>query len=174
MFQASEFHARSGRRVRMGEDGTVMFDGANGYLSPQTAMDAEEFMQAKRDADLARWRWPVNPDFVVYKRAEAGVLVVDERDGNNWYYSPYDVNRAGLPYDAACAYWEAHPHRAWEDAQSGDIWQLTRARESEVCRVVEIGDELRFQILVPSGPLRSYRVDSDAITAGELIGRVVS
>ena len=65
VFGAPGFRARSGRTVSARSDGSVMFDHANGYLSPASVMDAEEFFQARRDAELGRWRYPLEPDCLV-------------------------------------------------------------------------------------------------------------
>lgn len=110
-------------------DGSVMFDHANGYLSPASVMDAEEFFQAKRDAELGRWRWPENPDYVVYVDGDR-VAVVDERNGDRTHYlrslcasTPAPIAPDGH-HAAAHAYYEAHPERPAAEAKVGEIWEL--------------------------------------------------
>ena len=131
VFGAPEFRARSGRTVSARSDGSVMFDHANGYLSPASVMDAEEFFQAKRDADLGRWRWPENPDYVVYRGRDDDdtVVVIDERNGSNAVYdrgdSDSEFERWKSHHDAAFAYFEAHPERKpWHAPDAGDHWAL--------------------------------------------------
>ena len=133
MFQEkSQFQARSGRTIKVGEDGTLIFDHVHGYLDPDSAMDAEEYHQAKRDAELGRWRYPLDPDFVVHAEGDR-IAVVNERDGFIVNYTRGDAVVPESPRQIAAhkvrvAYFEAHPERKpWEDAQDGDIWALTGA-----------------------------------------------
>lgn len=127
VFGAPEWRARSGRTIKPLEDGTITFQGSHGYLAPLTAMDAEEFFQAKRDADLGRWRYPLDPDLVVY--AEDGrARVLFEPGGGSFVWSRESAQTAaGSPQrDAALAYFEAHPERKpWEDAQPEEGWVIT-------------------------------------------------
>ena len=120
MFQEkSQFQARSGRTIKVGEDGTLIFDHVHGYLDPDSAMDAEEWAQAKHDADLGRWRWPENPTFVVYVIGRSGdvVNVMNEQNGMSAQFSRNEMTFFGLPIEtddpnysgAAHAYFEAHP-----------------------------------------------------------------
>jgi hypothetical protein len=128
-----KFQAHSGRTVRVGDDGTVMFDKANGYLSPESAMDAEEFFQAKRDRELGRWRDPLNPDYVVYLvPSDDMVRVLDERDGMQITALRADVrgfepsgSTRGL-FKVAWNFFDAHPVRQpWDDAKPGEIWAVS-------------------------------------------------
>lgn len=133
VFGAPDFKARSGRTVRSNEDGSISFQGGNGYIGPGLSFDAEEFFQAKRDAELGRWRWPENPDFVAWasrRSNEKDVTVLDESDGYVGYFTRADVederSGEGLIRRAARAYFEAHPERRpWEDAKSGEAWVFT-------------------------------------------------
>lgn len=128
VFGAPEFRARSGRTVTARSDGSVLFDHVNGYLSPWSVMDAEEFFQAKRDEDLGRWRWPENPQYVVYPASGYGhyVRVLNEKDAflDVVYRDGQGADRAGAG-EAARAYFEAHPERKpWEEAEPGEVWAL--------------------------------------------------
>lgn len=125
MFQEqNRFQARSGRTIKVGEDGSLIFDHVNGYLGTDSVFDAEEYFQAKRDAELGRWRWPENPHYVVYADGDRAV-VVDERNGDRTHYlrtlcegSPAEVSADGL-HAAVHAYFEAHPDGTpdWADAE---------------------------------------------------------
>jgi hypothetical protein len=104
-----------------------MFDHANGYLSPASAMDAEEFFQAKRDAELGRWRSPLHPDYVVYLIGYEA-LVIGEHVGLSQRFerSAVDAASSRVPEQVAAAYFEAHPERKpWHDAKPGEVWLLT-------------------------------------------------
>ncbi|WP_136057290.1 hypothetical protein [Microbacterium sp. K24] len=91
-----------------------------------TAAKAEAIVEwglAKRDAEIGRWRWAENPNFVVYPH-ERGVVVVDEKAGTNGYYQRGEYTRSP-DADAAHAYFEAHPEpKPWEDAKPGESWKL--------------------------------------------------
>lgn len=122
-----DFRARSGRLVRLWPDGSLHFHRGNGYLGADEVFDAEEFFQAKRDAELGRWRYPLDPDLVVY--AEDGrARVLFEPGGGSFVWSRESAkNAAGSPQrDAALAYFEAHPERKpWQDAQPEEGWVVT-------------------------------------------------
>lgn len=128
VFGARGFKARSGRTVKPQEDGSIRFGLGLGYLGRYEAMDAEEYFQAKRDAELGRWRSPVDPHLVMYVEPGDSVLVVDEQTGDHKAFTraeAYEIE--GLAYRrAARAYFEAHPEREpWEDAQPAEVWALT-------------------------------------------------
>ena len=139
VFGAPEFKARSGRMVKVGEDGSLSIDHMRGYLSPEVVMDVEEWAQAKRDFELGRWRWPANPQWIVYPRrpgfvpyGDADLLVINEVDGSAMEYVATDddgtcyTGREEPAAEAARAYFEAHPERKpWEDAKPGEVWVLT-------------------------------------------------
>lgn len=142
VFGAPEWKARSGRLVKPREDGTILFGRVNGHLDKPSAMDAEEYFQAKRDAELGRWRWPENPEWIVYPardgyKGECDLLVVNETWGAAAEYtraeddgSPCSASDASR---AARAYFEAHPVKVWENGiyigastrpESAQIWKL--------------------------------------------------
>lgn len=127
------FKAASGREVKPGEDGSLTIGKVIGYLSREAAYDAEEYFQWKRDAELGRWRWPANPDWVAIEgdrdRDGRTVVVVNERTlDRSWFNervrdTPSDADAA---HQAGRAYFEAHPERKpWEDAEAGEVWVLT-------------------------------------------------
>lgn len=123
-----EFKARSGRTVRMLERGDVAFDHANGYLAASAVFDAEEFFQAKRDAELGRWRDPLNPDYVVSRWGDAPeeIRVFHEPTAR---YEDFTRDKAVLsdwiPSSVAFRYFAEHPKKPWHDAEPGDVWVLT-------------------------------------------------
>lgn len=148
VFGAPEWRAWSGRVIKPLEDGTITFAGSHGYLAPRTAMDAEEYFQAKRDEELGRWRWPENPGYVVY--APVGyshyVRVLDERSAIlEVIHREHLEGRGSLMAQAARAYFAAHPDRKpWEEAQVGDFWVVHHMGMRETCRVDDSSGVIRF------------------------------
>lgn len=118
------FKAASGREVRPNEDGSIMFGRAIGYLQREAVIDAEEYFQAKRDAELGWWRWPENPNYIV--RPLAGqALVINERTGRSHVFGRDDDSGEWALADAAEAYFKAHPEpKPWHDAKPGEVWLI--------------------------------------------------
>lgn len=88
-----------------------------------------EFFRAERDEELGRWRWPENPDYVVYRDGTSR-RIVRESDGKSFSASLHDRKVMTTYLDswigAARAYDEAHPERKpWHDAKEGEVWLLT-------------------------------------------------
>lgn len=120
---APEFKARSGRTVKVGEDGSLSIDHKRGYLSPEVVMDVEEWAQAKRDTELGRWRWPENPDYVVMDAGLGFAKILHEptMETSTWESQWRDTRSASD--EAGVAYFEAHPERKpWERAEPGEVW----------------------------------------------------
>lgn len=168
---APEFRARSGRKVQIRDNGTVTFDHANGYLSPETAMDAEEFFQHQRDLERGWWRWPENPTCVV-KEGEPNdfgrgrtVYVFDEQSFDRFHFNERVREADGgttIAHRAARAYFEAHPDRKpWHDAKPEEVWVLTHVKGEVGAFVV---DGHRFV----SGSW-SFPIDGESITEGRCI-----
>lgn len=128
---APGFRARSGRIVQVRDNGTVTFDHANGYLSPETAMDAEEFFQHQRDLELGRWRWPQNPDYVVMDAGLGFAKILHEpsMETTTWERGWRDTR--SISDEAGVAYFEAHPQRPAAEAKIGEVWELTLDDGSE-------------------------------------------
>ena len=132
---APEFRARSGRTVRSKADGSVVFDHVNGYLGPEQVFDAEEFFQARRDAELGRWRCLTDPDWVAAEgvRTVDGrtVVVVNERTLDRFWFNERvrdTATKADVAHRVGRAYFEAHPERKpWEEAERGEAWKLREA-----------------------------------------------
>jgi hypothetical protein len=143
-------------------------------VSETTAV--REFFQARRDEELGRWRWPENPDYVVYPHVNVAVRVIDERSAvAETLYRVGDERQpllaTGGGMDAARAYFEAHPERKpWEGAKPGEIWVLTLE-----------GDEVAYQCTSSSaghvyfnGADDTIELDSTMITAARRIWPEVS
>lgn len=134
--------------VRTAEDGDRLTvhvgqaynDETRGGTSTAYLIDAQvhalrEYFQHERDTELGRWRWPENPDHVVYppeqvEGGDGGVWVLCESDpGSIRYASPgpeaWPSNEAYYAR-AARAYFDAHPEpKPWHDARFGEVWALT-------------------------------------------------
>ncbi|PRB08796.1 hypothetical protein [Microbacterium sp. MYb64] len=123
----TEFKAASGRTINIADDGSLLFGRANGYLSRETAFDAEEYFRAKRDEELGRWRWPINPQFVVYREEDGVFTVLKETTGLALMATREGVDEFDDTFAAAArAYFEAHPERKpWEDAKPWEVWVVT-------------------------------------------------
>lgn len=136
-----ELKARSGREVKVFDNGHVAFDHGKGYLDAGSVMDAEEYFQAKHDEDLGRWRWPENPDYVVYPIGHySGCTALCESTGVSKTYITRDsvVGDGSYLAPAARAFLEAHPVRTlWDDAKVGEIWAVTLNGREEPCRVIQ-------------------------------------
>lgn len=71
-----------------------------------------EFFQAEADERLGRWRWPENPQWVLYPDDDGDVIALDESTGESFGFltrASVDQfpNSQGSP--AARAYFKAHP-----------------------------------------------------------------
>lgn len=92
-----------------------------------------EFFQHERDEELGRWRWPENPDFVVYldgHPSRRSVTIFVEKTGGIAIGMREDF-LAATPDDghdfraAARAYFEAHPApKPWHEATDGHLWLI--------------------------------------------------
>ena len=124
---------------------------------------------ALRDAELGRWRWPENPDYVVYPIGDGdGVLAASERSGRSLQVSrrPESFHHrtprgASDLARAASAYFEAHPaSKPWQCAKEGEGWVVTIGGEERLATVQEsyfwIGSE-------------AYRQFGDDVTAARKV-----
>lgn len=125
-----EFTASNGAKVRygpLGEMEVVPPKDAPLWLPVSKTKAIREFFQAERDAELGRWRWPEDLDYVVYA-VDSGWFVLNEQTGATKHYGYRDHAQVGnsLLSQAARAYFEAHPEpKPWEDAKPGEVWELT-------------------------------------------------
>lgn len=130
-----------------------------------------EFFQHERDEELGRWRWPDNPQYVVYPRGDSGVRVLDEGSGIG---SARLIHRNGDPdnptaeYQAAYAYFGAHPERKpWHSAKPGEIWVLTIDDSEQVVSAVQQYEKDFNPISHPI--YATFANGSERITAGRRI-----
>lgn len=129
-----------------------------------------EFFQHERDKELGRWRWPENPDYVVYPSDDGGCTVFHEVTSGFIFFSDRTlVKGTSEKHRAARAYFEAHSEpKPWELAKPGEVWVLTISNRGEM----EGNDAFE----VTKGLIRfystiwgNYDLDSECIIAGRRI-----
>ncbi len=138
------FKASNGVPVRRTTAGTLSFTrngewdlGALTGISASQEEALREFFQYERDQELGRWRWPENPNHVVYpKKASVvephpGFRVVHEPTGRSRDVAAIDTpefrdNASLTRFGAAAkAYAAAHPEpKPWHEAVEGEVWLL--------------------------------------------------
>lgn len=123
------FEASNGIVVRSSDTGVYMDKVEAGTrLYPAEAHALREFFQRERDEELGRWRWPEHPEYVVYA-GRSPILILNELTGDTLRARPEDGHTDtghGTIYNAAAAYFEAHPERKpWEGAKPGEVWAVT-------------------------------------------------
>lgn len=154
--------ARNGLQVKQAESGGVEV-GKPGYLdytTPAATFALEEFFQAKRDAELGRWRWPENPDYVVYP-VEDGYQVLRESNGVSEFRNGIYVH--DMEGEAAQACRDTHPRpKAWHGAEYGEVWAVTDTSGEQLYKVTRGG---RFEQVSGSGGSLSMPITHSSITA---------
>lgn len=90
----------------------------------------DEYLQHKRDERLGRWRWPANPDYVVYPNDNGSATVVQESSPTAaltfWENLRHASVTSGAYMDAARAYFCTHPEpKPWHEAKPGEVWELS-------------------------------------------------
>lgn len=163
----NEFTASNGVRVRRTSGGTLAISVIHFTASEENAL--REFFQREADERLGRWRWPENPDYVVYptvadtvtRRQARGVTVLSEtipRPYTVWednvdvlYGTSTDEGSRQQARAAAKAYFEAHPERKpWEDAKEGDVWIITPSK------AITLGERVEYPAIFQAGRFRDH------------------
>lgn len=126
----TEYTASNGTRIRIDDrDLDIKREGGWVALCGTFVLDAlREFFQHERDEELGRWRWPENPNYVVYPDDDGGGCVIDERDGGGGYRNGLHVH--DMEGEAVRAYRAAHqPRKPYLDARPGDVWVISTEGE---------------------------------------------
>lgn len=140
-----EFKASNGIVIRRNADQEHPLTVTSLGLLPRSVDALREFFLHERDEQLGRWRWPADPDYVVYPKHPDGggrpdsFRVFQESTGNTWSYDLEHLrDTKGEPWDAARAYFDAHPEpKPWHDAKEGEVWVVTKEdTEGEFAAVV--------------------------------------
>lgn len=167
-----KFEASNGVRLTEHPDGTarIVFPGSRlfSWTRPEEMEALREFFQHERDEELGRWRWPDNPDYVVYPytfdsprpgirgvtvlaEEEPRLLTVWEDNIDTIYgHSNYEDVRSAAR-EAARGYFEAHPERKpWEDAKEGDVWIVTPSK------ALSGGERVEYPAIFQAGSFRDH------------------
>lgn len=159
----SKFTASNGTKVWINRKGVVCAEDFQDSDKVWTQAIREFFLH-ERDKELGRWRWPEDPNIVVYPR-DVGrwVEVIHEVYANRGVYSRGDFN--SVPEwveEAAEAYFLAHPvPKPWHDAQPGEVWLLTVGDADPVAWMCEEDSFGRHD--------RAININDLSITAGHRI-----
>ncbi|MCC4266279.1 hypothetical protein [Microbacterium schleiferi] len=121
----NDFTASNGIGVEINDEEQIVFAVGNRPITPIWTNSSElkalrEFFRAEEDERLGRWRYPENPDYVVYLRPDGQVMVLVESSGQTVYRYRGEADelrdmrsRDGkdiMPATrAAEAYFDAHP-----------------------------------------------------------------
>lgn len=175
---------------------TIHFEGELLGLPPATAYRRDmtfndrdfealrEFFQKENDDRFDRWRWPANPEYVVYAwtadaaREARGVTVLSEsiprgytvwEDNVDTLYGTSENEEArAMARKAARAYFDAHPEpKPWHDAKPGDVWILSHDGGDEY--PFGVGDGAYAGDFVYAGGESYFRITDPKITAGRRI-----
>lgn len=129
-----KFTASNGVHIRVEEPVAdrgepLVVDGSR--IPPIDTQALREFFVHERDVELGRWRWPENPDLLVYRvitktgEDTGSVRVVSEASGFAAEPFPRGAATSGACSDAARAYFDAHPEpKPWHDAKPGEVWEV--------------------------------------------------
>lgn len=138
---SDKFVASNGMTVGIDQFGVGFFTSKpHGFMTlAEDEMRAmREFFRAERDEELGRWRWPENPDYVIYEDrarcyiSQPAVVVINERDGatalcdRDGLYSASGIGALDKWCEpAASAYFAAHPEpKPWGSAKNNEVWAL--------------------------------------------------
>lgn len=164
----------AGPALRVTTPTTPTTFGFTDRLAPGQVNALREFFQHERDTQLGRWRWPENPDYVVYPVGghSDSVRVVLETNGAHFNFfrpaMPYRSDDSGFAFNAAHAYFDAHPERKpWENAKEDEIWALKiDTYGGEILGRVAAG---RFVMVDPDQPPGLLDVTAPAIKSARRI-----
>ncbi|MEV8023697.1 hypothetical protein [Microbacterium sp. NPDC080220] len=145
--------ASNGVPVTLTDDGRLIVENSD-HTYPATVAAGEhvdalrEFFRTEEDARLGRWRWPENPDYVVYPDGTSR-RVVRESDGASLNVSLHDREVMTTYLDsyvgAARAYDEFHPEpKPWHDAKPGEVWVIVTRNVGEERAVQVHGDQFHY------------------------------
>jgi hypothetical protein len=111
------------------------------FMADGTALALREFFRAEEDERLGRWRWPENPDYVVYPTRTAATTCEScaRRTESVTGFKIGFVASSEAEW-AARAYFAAHPEpKPWHDAKPGEVWEITRRSFTANAWVLESG-----------------------------------
>lgn len=121
----NRFRASNGMLFTKADDGSWLWTSGRAY--PLVTVALRELFRAEEDERLGRWRWPENPDYVVYPATvKTRVRVLRETGMGELEWVDEGDTRSYEFCHAARAYFDAHPEpKPWLDAKPGEMWRLT-------------------------------------------------
>ncbi|MBO3663702.1 hypothetical protein [Microbacterium stercoris] len=138
--------------------------------------EIRRILDAERDEQLGRWRWPENPDYVVYPRENGSVTVFEESNPTAaltfWKHVRNAEVTSGAFMEAARAFFEAHPEpKPWHDAKPGELWAITFHGVERPCRAINpTFSDRELGFLPVDIPMQTwFAADAPGITAGRPI-----
>jgi hypothetical protein len=182
----NEYTASNGAQVVLtnaGQTGYILAEVddtvSSAYLGFEQMKAWREFARAEEDERLGRWRFPENPDYVVYpadpEDEDGAILILFEPGGGSsrhytrkWLASVHDPD-GWVVARCARAYFDAHPEPkpAWHDAKAGELWAVSH----------DGGDEYPYRVDAEFGRptfeyvdgLSNFPVADPRITSGRRI-----
>jgi hypothetical protein len=146
-------------------------------ITKEVTQDLREYFQHEKDEELGRWRWPDNPDYLVYRIIDNQgndtdkVRVAMEATGNSVgaYCRDDGISCSGTG-DAARAYFESHPEiKPWHKAKLGEVWEIRLADRLDFIRVLVVKTS-RDELLFRSASGRIDIDDEDIMEATMILG----
>ncbi|GAA5198726.1 hypothetical protein [Microbacterium jejuense] len=183
----NEFPASNGLKVVLTNAGQTAYTAVDGesestsYLGFAEFLAFREYFRAEEDERLGRWRWPENPDYVVYPSAlykhpadSDEVNVVNTSNGASHRVKRADSPRLfGYFSEAGSAYFDARPEpKPWATAEPGEIWDLTvDGVENRYAAILSHGKNGPYVRMFPTDNVAATTVGTQAtaITAGQRI-----
>lgn len=135
----NEYKASNGVKITRYTESLDAADGdvSAAWMAPRVVDALREFFRAEEDERLGRWRWPENPDYVVYHWGQpltAGVVVTSESAAvpSRVLHRDADPENRTPEYRAARAYFDAHPEpKPWHDAKPKEVWEFRTADDRQ-------------------------------------------
>ena len=150
-----KYEASNGMEIERLREGVYSFAGYGAGFTSDEWSALREFFRAERDEELGRWRYPKDPQFVVYPGFSPGensrvARVVHEHVGTSTLvYEKPGIGRTSHP--AATAYFEAHPERKpWHDAKEGEVWIVTPSK------ALALGEKAEYPAIFQAGMFRDH------------------